>query len=230
MERVITYIDGLTTYRLPLSTPWPEAEKPDPYAELKAAHKAGKVIQQIGHGSGDWFDCGTDIGWTRPVECYRIKPWSLPPPPEGKRWHRDDWTEEMLPEGTRPLLEGELIKQGDEVYMQGKGPWGQATFIRSQASGSFYQLRTRRPLPVEEWVDLEPGDVPPGSVFQKHNDGSYYTPTLVSTSSDGVYFGDSVTFQITYNDLANEWQINRSLPLTGKWDATAWEPCKKLKP
>ena len=32
------------TYRLPLSVPWPSAPV-DPYAELKAAHAAGKVIQ-----------------------------------------------------------------------------------------------------------------------------------------------------------------------------------------
>ena len=50
------------------------AEEADPYAELKKAHAAGKIIEQIGHGSSDWFGCGSSIAWSRPPECYRIKP------------------------------------------------------------------------------------------------------------------------------------------------------------
>ena len=53
----------------------------DPYREYKEAKAAGKVIQQVGHGSGDWFDCGDEIGWTRPPECYRIKPAPVMVPP-----------------------------------------------------------------------------------------------------------------------------------------------------
>jgi hypothetical protein len=45
--------------------------KPDPYAELKAAQKAGKVIQLP---SGDKWEDLTDPTFDFPVSCYRIKP------------------------------------------------------------------------------------------------------------------------------------------------------------
>lgn len=70
------------TYRLPLSVPWPEPA--DPYAELKAAHAAGKVIQ---YNCGDeraaeWEDI-EDPEFSGEVSEYRIKPepaFQLPPP------------------------------------------------------------------------------------------------------------------------------------------------------
>jgi hypothetical protein len=63
------------TYRLPLSTPWPEA-KVDAYAELKAAHKAGKVIQRrYDADSTRWWDINEpSLTWKWPVDTYRIKP------------------------------------------------------------------------------------------------------------------------------------------------------------
>lgn len=45
--------------------------KPDPYAELKATQKAGKVIQLP--SGGKWEDL-TDPTFDFPVGCYRIKP------------------------------------------------------------------------------------------------------------------------------------------------------------
>ncbi len=47
--------------------------KPDPYAELKAAQKAGRVIQWKHHETGVWTDF-TSPSWFSPVSCYRIKP------------------------------------------------------------------------------------------------------------------------------------------------------------
>lgn len=46
----------------------------DPYQHLKDAAKEGKVIQFF-HNS-KWRDFGSQagIGWSEPVECYRIKP------------------------------------------------------------------------------------------------------------------------------------------------------------
>ena len=61
------------TYRLPLSVPWPEV-KADPYAELKAAHAAGKAIETQ-MPNGEWFDYKPgDPQWNLQPECYRIKP------------------------------------------------------------------------------------------------------------------------------------------------------------
>lgn len=114
--------DPVYTYRLPLSVPWPELEKPDPYAELKAAHAAGKVIQRYGQKyHGDWFDDANPT-WVDPVTHYRIKPsappFQLPPPPPGMSWHRTDgWKAEDLPSGYRPLAEGEVYQKTlDEMH------------------------------------------------------------------------------------------------------------------
>lgn len=48
--------------------------KTDPYAELKAAHKAGKKLQIISHTNGTWIDLLHSPTWSNPVEHYRIKP------------------------------------------------------------------------------------------------------------------------------------------------------------
>lgn len=75
----------ITTYRVPLSVPWPEAEKPDPYAELKEAHAAGKMIEGYQATRDVWEECPLPA-WTAPVNHYRIKPeepaFQLPPPPK----------------------------------------------------------------------------------------------------------------------------------------------------
>lgn len=51
-----------------------ESDKPDPYAELKAAHAAGKVIQIAHHNLPDvWVDFPFPE-FSAPPEDYRIKP------------------------------------------------------------------------------------------------------------------------------------------------------------
>lgn len=75
--------------------------------------------------------------------------WTLPEPPKGRAWHREDWTEEMLEGGWRPLLKGERSVPGlggDEfsISVKDKFHW-QA----SQKDGDFGFWRTRRELPVE---------------------------------------------------------------------------------
>lgn len=57
------------------------AEKPDPYAELKAAHAAGKVIEVFieddEYGPDRWSKKENN-SWTLPPERYRIKPFIKP--------------------------------------------------------------------------------------------------------------------------------------------------------
>ena len=153
----------LDTFRLPLSIPWPDP-KPDPYAELKQAHAEGKVIQQSGHGSGDWFDCGPDIAWTRPVECYLIKPsFQLPPPPPGMSWHRTDgWKDGDLPQSHRPLvLEEHSTNATQQRY---SGGWIRIT-DSVIADPLEEPMRTRRPLTFthegKTWTWHRPGDPMP---------------------------------------------------------------------
>lgn len=100
--------------------------------------------------SGEWAD--TAIFDPRLPHRRKPKPgpWTLPPPPAGQQWHCTDWTEDMLPEGWRPLLKGEIYKNGDEFKLYSE--W------RAETNASGYQTtdychfptRTRRPLPTGE--------------------------------------------------------------------------------
>ena len=65
----------------------------------------------------------------------------------GSKPHRWDWTEDMLPEGWRPLLLGEIPKFGDQGRKFGEGPWGK--YVTSEPRHSSHNhTRTMRPLPT----------------------------------------------------------------------------------
>jgi hypothetical protein len=81
-------------------------------------------------------------------------------------------------------------------------------------------------------VELGPEDVPPFSVLRIKGipDPWKWTPV----EAVDPCFGIRVISQEV--DTSHEWigwrclddrEINRSIPLTGKWDANAWEPCHK---
>jgi len=137
--------------------PLPEPQ-PEEWAAEKAAFAAGKVIQYRGGESSMWHD--TVIPTWQSCCQYRIKPepqWKLPDPPEGQKWHRDDWTEDMLPEGYRPLLFGEVWCRSDEYYSNGRWQERRHTNWLGQAVDEYalYPCRTKRPLPEpkpEEWA------------------------------------------------------------------------------
>ena len=84
-------------------------------------------------------------------------PWTLPTPPPGQKWHREDWTQEKLPDGYRPLLEDEPWMPGDEILRYNE--WHVAGQHEDDAIGSpttkyKCHCRTRRPLPAQ--VNVEP--------------------------------------------------------------------------
>lgn len=67
--------------------PAAEAEKPDPYAELKAAHAGGKVIQYIQDGIWRDFTDSRGPAYSDAPDRYRIKP-----SPENFIAHGKTWT------------------------------------------------------------------------------------------------------------------------------------------
>lgn len=73
--------------------------------------------------------------------------WTLPTPPDGMSWHRSDgWKEDMLPEGWRPLLRGEL---GDYQLSEDGVIWRNGVFgYMPVRQGCISWCRTKRPLPV----------------------------------------------------------------------------------
>lgn len=134
---------------------------PDPLADVKAAHARGEPIQyRDGNTDGKWFDISWTPGWFEKTE-YRIKPWSLTrsipgfrPLNEGEEWHRNDFEQEMLPEGWRPLLLHERTTDQDEYF---DGSWVQGN-TNPTAERFTFHTRTRRPLPdpqreaFEKWA------------------------------------------------------------------------------
>lgn len=164
--------------RLPLSVPWPEPA--DPYAELKAAHAAGKVIQ---YNCGDeraaeWEDI-EDPEFSGKVSEYRIKPeepaFQLPPPPPSMRWHREDgWKSDDLPSGYRPLVAGEIRLVGDSLFpTDGDDTWRDKwqtvedhwMHPQNPAGQGSYKSRTTRSLVFNHagktWTYHRPGDPMP---------------------------------------------------------------------
>lgn len=162
----------------------PKPAEADPYARLKAYAAAGARIRCYYRDEGQVsFWGGWNVHgrweWCQPVDQYEIHPddlhlcpeyapkpqaWTMPAPPPGRRWHREDWTQDMLPEGYRPLLDGEVIDKEDEFYYCGVGPWNSAVDSSVYASGKRVDdgavyFRTRRPLPAE--ASAEPEQVKP---------------------------------------------------------------------
>ncbi len=127
----------------------PQPPPLDPYAEIKAAHAAGKVIQHRFPGYLDWNDTSH---------------------PE---------------------------------------------FLRSRE----YRIK-----PEQKKVPLEPGDVPPGSVFSAMPEASgYCVPSLVD--EDGCLFAsrssdDYQDKMVTWSDMVYGWWIWRPTD-------TEWQPCYK---
>ncbi len=73
---------------------------------------------------------------------------------------------------------------------------------------------------------LGPEDVPPGSVVRGPADGTEVWAAVITVVSRGISITDGRC--ISYKPLKEDgWIINRSIPMTGKWDANAWEACEK---
>lgn len=134
-----------------------ERNRPDPNAECKEAFAAGKRIQvrSVFYPDYGWGLTKNPL-WANTHE-YRVHPddikpeWKLPDPPDGEAWHRTDWTQDMLPEGCRPLLLGEVNVPGvDERECGGmrSGEWLPLSSVEASKPGHPH-LRTTRPLPVK---------------------------------------------------------------------------------
>ena len=160
------------TYRLPISVPWPEPV--DPYAELKAAHAAGKRIQCKLRMSCGWTDYTGDFSNADSRHEFRVvdaePAFQLPPPPPGMRWHREDgWKADDLPSGYRPLVDGENWVAGDEILRFAPHGWQiggtPGDILDEPTHGGTSRCRTTRPLVFNHagktWTWHRPGDPMP---------------------------------------------------------------------
>lgn len=126
-----------------------------------------KTIEEASRFAFDWVS-KFKTNWTQPAGFWDTPeqadnslagPWKLPDPPAGERWHRDDWTADMLPDGKRPLLHGETPQVGDELKSSCTGAW--VGYLQISHTSPVYERRahhrTSRPLP-----DMETPQPPPG--------------------------------------------------------------------
>jgi hypothetical protein len=158
---------------------------PDPYAELKAAHAAGKVIQ---------FNPGDSLGWrdqqcdfTAAPHCYRIKPEQQPQEP---------WAAEKA-----AFVAGETIQ-----YSSGFNPAWSDVFDpmwlpASTSHGPRYRIK-----PKPQKVPLEPCDVPPGSVL-RCLEASWRT--ILSITRDIVRLDGTGNISLETLSKNEAWQIKR---------------------
>ena len=172
----------------------------------------------------------SEVDFLEVVQEYR-KPWTLGRSingftlADGQEWHRNDWTEDMLPEGWRPMTKGELMLKFQHEYSSNGKNWVvQASDVVCQPCHDSDFIRTRRPLPtVAKLVPLGPEDVPPGSVIRS-------TKSVVPKSWISVLNVISIGVEIAGNDgittlnflrLKEEcWEISRD---GGK----TWQKCHK---
>ena len=86
---------------------------------------------------------------------------------------------------------------------------------------------TIRIKPTSILIPLEASDIPPGSVISVHPNLAWFLLVWVGTSQVN-YMSTGKMATLTVGELLSEnWLINRSIPLLGKWNPTAWEPCSK---
>lgn len=114
--------------------------------ECKLAFAAGKRIEfRVKRNLPSIWEYCDNPNWYPALE-YRVAPeWKLPQPPEGMKWHRDDWTQDELPEGFRPLLLREMEQFGDSELID--GVWHPVASPLMKAIPGMYKTRTTRPLP-----------------------------------------------------------------------------------
>jgi hypothetical protein len=135
------------------------SQTPDELKEL------GRIFTAVGNGAQwqfatltrpeAWHDPDTGFDLRRAVERkyhIRLKPWTLPPAPEGREWHRGaEFTQDDLPEGYRPVLVSEALEHGDEAWAHGEGPWTATSAIGDTLKTGWHtKHRTKRPLPPAE--------------------------------------------------------------------------------
>jgi hypothetical protein len=206
-------IDDIQPDGMVIGWRYADAEQPDPYAELKKAHAEGKLIQ--GCIRGHWIDC-PHPSWKYPLYTYRIKPDDGPP-----------WTE--WPGGECPLKDEEVeeweYKMRDGRTRKCDSP-NTRRWEHPNGFKAYRVLKTRTPKPK---VPLGPEDVPPGSIVTTARVKGRWA-SVVAVDDQGVLIASRVTerlIRVNYDKLRETRKINRSIPLTGKWNPDAWEACEK---
>ena len=206
-----------------------KTEKPDPYAELKKAHAEGKKIE--GLIGGYWLPA-PHPKWKYPVETYRVAESKLPETCNVPRAKPDEtpwieWRGGHCPLKDEEVEEWEYKLRGGAIYTY-RQPESLRWTHRQPTPNlddiiSYRVLKWRKQEPKKQ---LGPEDVPPGSVIKASD---IIQAQVLRVNKESVYIlGQRGTpYEVEFEELQKDWQINRSIPLTGKWNPGAWEACEK---
>lgn len=198
---------------VPIAQPVKDSvEAVDPYAELKAAHAAGKVIQ-VRYDEG--WEADRFPNWCLAATEYRIKPAEgfseeFPPAPEGHAYHNpENLTPEQVgvSEGWRLLLEDEQAVEGDEVNLP--LGWEPTLNYGGHTKSASLTYRTKRPLPTTppKLMPLEAEDISPGSVLRKNHAGVCGWIAITYVSPEFVIARElHINYETLYDD---GWWIKR---------------------
>ena len=124
----------------------------------------------------EYIKSGVERGWLEKTIINEIsealadyrKPWTIGRSvngftlAEGQEWHRNDWTEDMLPDGWRPCLLGETGSEMQSLpYLSTN--WIPARWLNESGVDSIvFHHRTRRPLPAVAKPILTPEQIADG--------------------------------------------------------------------
>jgi hypothetical protein len=204
----------------------------DPYAELKAAHAAGKAIEEnvagtfrCGADQPPYWETATNPSWSMPPVRYRIKPDDSPP-----------WIEHNG--GPCPLKDEEVEEWEYKCRNGGFYDWLPASGRLWDHDGgptdiiAYRVLKARKPGPKQK---LGPSDVPPNCAFRAPdwNPSIHVTPSLVA--QDGVTWirklmisaSASVEY-MSFQSLKDAgWLINRPKNRDADGNPTLWEACER---
>ena len=193
-----THLSELDTFRLPLSTPWPEAEKP------AKGNICGRLDcpQKVTHYEGEAPTCSA-----RPETTF-----TLPTPPPNIQWHRlDGWKEGDLPQGWRPLVLGERSPASDEINR--RGFWEKldtpGDIPDTPAKEHTYHCRTTRPLVFthagKTWTWHRTGDPMPCD-GEREVDYVYRDHTLSGFPSQAIHLRWSELDHLTHDNGILGWR------------------------
>ena len=175
----------------------------------------GSEISECWTSNGKYFRSGdSDLD----LENTSASAWQLPPPPPGRQWHRvDGWTEEMLPQGYRPLMLDEPYIAGDEYLSTLQGKFCVETYDGNRNVNSCYSsfCRTTRPLPSQPLATTP-------SVLTQRTES-----ILLAPPSEPIFSEATIRIKIE-DEAAGEFLVFESLSNDGKLrlDPDEWQAFK----
>jgi len=176
------------------------------------------VIQSFNHERNIWQDCPSPA-FESGTE-YRIKPNDSPP------WI--EWRGGECPLKDEEVEKWEFRYRGEDKMTIPCAPhpstyrWSHENKLGDIIAYRVLKWRDKKPK-----VQLGPENVPPQSVLLSSSAGANGTRWMqvLCVKAAGVEINGRAC--IPWTELKTHWQINRSIPLTGKWNPNAWEACEK---